>query len=132
VALQAALADQAIVAVDPSGTIRHCSTGAAKLLEHLPGALQGRPLTDVLPSLALRPRTPGYNLAYLLMNYGCGGWHSCVAPLAQAADAELELSVVVMHLGKRPWILLGLRRAGDEDAAEPRGFAARAHLRSVS
>ena len=109
-----ALADQAMVVVDAHGLIRHCSGEAAELFAASPHALRGRSLADVMPQLPLRRETPGYNLAFLLMNFAPGAWHRASVRAHDGSARVVEFSLALMRLGRQTWLLMNLREARQE------------------
>lgn len=116
------LTDQATMVVDARGQIRHCSRGAAELLDRSPQLLQGHALTDVLPDLPLRQATPGYNLAYLCFHFGADTWHEASAVGADGDPVQVEVSIAVVQLDRHIWLLVSLRPA--QAAMRPRGHMA--------
>jgi diguanylate cyclase (GGDEF)-like protein/PAS domain S-box-containing protein len=112
--MSAAPADQAMVMVDAHGLIRHCSRGAGELLASPPQAVRGKSLSKLMPDLPLRRETPGYNLAYLIMNYAPGAWHAGCIRTAEGRPVLVEFSMVPMRLGRQTWLLLNLREKSPE------------------
>lgn len=104
-----AVTDQAMIVIDARGLIRHCSTGAGEFLGSPSRSMCGRGLGEVLPGLPLRGETPGYNLAYLLMNHPPGAWHAGWVRAPGGEPRRVELSIALMHLGGQAWILMALR-----------------------
>lgn len=111
---QAALGDQALVVIDPHGSIRHCTARAGALLARPPETLQGRLVTELLPGLPLRRHTPGYNLAYLMMTFAQGAWHQGRALTGDGRQLQVELSLMVVNLGKHFGVLVSLRQPPPE------------------
>ena len=69
------LSDQAMLVVDPRGTIEFSSHSANTLLDAVGRELKGKHLAGLMPQLPLRAATPGYNCAFLRFKYPPGCWH---------------------------------------------------------
>lgn len=105
-----AMVEQAMLVVDSYGQIRHCSAGAGKILARSPRSLRGKPLREVMPDLPLGPKTPGYNLVYLIMTYPQGRWHRGEVVTSDGARLRVEISLEPMEIGRQHWVFLELRR----------------------
>jgi diguanylate cyclase (GGDEF)-like protein/PAS domain S-box-containing protein len=114
----AAPADPAILVVDVRGQVRHCTGGAAGLLGRSPTAVHGSALSELMPELPLRRETPGYNLAYLILNFGPDLWHEMSVLGADGQSRVLMMSFAVLHLDRHNWLLVSLREP--EPAAQSR------------
>ena len=65
---------EASLIVDVAGRITHCSRAAIELLGQKSEALLGRALAAVIEGLPMAPDTPGYNLAYAILQAAEGQW----------------------------------------------------------
>jgi PAS domain S-box-containing protein len=66
--------NEASLIVDVAGRITHCSRAAIELLGQKSEALIGRAVAAVIEGLPISPDTPGYNLAYAILQATEGQW----------------------------------------------------------
>ena len=66
--------NEASLIVDVAGRITHCSRAAIELLGDKSEALIGRAVAAVIEGLPISPDTPGYNLAYAILQARDGQW----------------------------------------------------------
>ncbi|MCB1909174.1 MAG: GGDEF domain-containing protein [Rhodocyclaceae bacterium] len=112
------LGAQALLVVEPGGTIESCTGAARSLLDADDSAPTGCHLTRWLQNLPLRPKTPGYNCAYLALHYPPGGWHAIEAATGIDRIVPLEISCLVVPFGSSARIIMGLRTAPVRDGVD--------------
>ncbi len=103
------LTDQALLVVNPRGTIEYCSRQARGLLDPGDEDIEGQELARLMPTLPLQAATPGYNCAYLTFHHPAGRWHMLTVVSRTDEMICLEVSFLVVAMGNITRILVGLR-----------------------
>lgn len=75
-------------------------------------------LCELLPGLPLRPTTPGYNIAYVRLNFPHNIWQTHTVHTASAGQQQAELCLKPVPLG-RGYCLLGRFRLNGKNALAP-------------
>ena len=86
--------------VDVAGRITHCSRAAIELLGDKSEALIGRAVAAVIEGLPISPDTPGYNLAYAILQATEGQWarRNAVQTDGQKIPVDIQFSDVMKQL----------------------------------
>ena len=92
--------NEASLIVDVAGRITHCSRAAIELLGQKSEALIGRAVAAVIEGLPISPDTPGYNLAYAILQATDGQWahRSAVQTDGQKIPVDIQFSDVMKQL----------------------------------
>jgi diguanylate cyclase (GGDEF)-like protein/PAS domain S-box-containing protein len=97
---------EACLLVSLEGEVRYASRGAHRLLNRVPGSLAGAGMAELFAELPLRAETPGYNLAYVRLNYPDGSWRNM---RCQGAGRWLVLSFTTLQIGSEYVFLVSMR-----------------------
>ena len=91
---------EAALIVDVAGRITHCSRAAIELLGDKSEALIGRAVAAVIEGLPISPDTPGYNLAYAILQATDGQWarRNAVQTDGQKIPVDIQFSDVMKQL----------------------------------
>lgn len=92
------------------GEIEFCSDELAGLLGRGAAELKGTVITAILPTLPLKPATPGYNVAAMTMSYV--GREQPLDLIARGRLLPVQALVSAIRLDTGPAFLLKLRSAG--------------------
>ena len=93
-------AHEASLIVDVAGRITHCSRAAMELLGQKSEALIGRAVAAVIEGLPISVDTPGYNLAYAILQATDGQWdrRNAVHTDGQKIPVDIQFSDVMRQL----------------------------------
>lgn len=97
----------AILIADASGNIRFAAT--RNLLGWSDEDLPDSHLQLLVPTLPVRAGTPGYNVAYVRMNFADQGWQTHRARCADGKDLSVQLSVRTLPIGRGYALLIAVR-----------------------
>lgn len=100
--------DQCTVILDKRGVIRCCSN--PHFLGSETAGLDGRLLTTLLPTLALRESTPGENIVYAQSWWAAGPWQSHALQPHDGPGEPMEICLRMVVLDLTPYLLAILRR----------------------
>ena len=86
--------------VDVAGRITHCSRAAIELLGDKSEALIGRAVAAVIEGLPISSDTPGYNLAYAILQATDGQWahRNAVQTGGKKIPVDIQFSNVMRQL----------------------------------
>ena len=96
---------------DAHGCARFCS--APQVFLRNSNDMRKLSLCDLVPALPFRPTTPGYNIAYVRLNFPHDAWQTHTVRTADAGLQPAELCLKPIPLG-RGYCLLGRFRLKDE------------------
>ena len=90
----------AVVIIDSAGRIAVSSAAAMQLLGWQDDALAGRPLSTAISDLPFTENTPGYNIAYAIVNRVDERWtqHKALSGDGTVAPIEVAVSNVTKRL----------------------------------
>lgn len=97
----------AILIAEASGHIRFATT--RNLFGWSDEELPGCSLQSLIPSLPVRPNTPGYNIAYVRMTFEDRVWKSHRALRADGQELPVELSIHTVPIGRSYALLVAVR-----------------------
>lgn len=106
---QPPLAHNAVLTIDAQGRITDCNSDAKELLGWRSEALEGHPVTEVIPELPFSPSTPGYNLAFAVFHAANGVWMRRMARLADGRELSVDMALSSMLVNFKRHITLSLR-----------------------
>lgn len=91
----AASPETAVMLLDACGRIGYCSL--PEVLSANEGELEGKFVNAFIPGLPLRPRTPGYNVAYVRFYFG-DGWKSMQVTTSEGSTSvEVKIKAIPMN-----------------------------------
>jgi len=112
----------AAMVLDRLGTVRYCHADAARLFGASAHTLVGRHVTELIPDLPFKPRTPGYNVAYAAFWAPDGSRRGFCGVDNEGRSFGLQIALDRLELEKHHQILLSLRLPA-ESAQLPERFA---------
>lgn len=100
--------DQALLILDERGCIQFC--GDARLLGQDEDAISGTPVNKLIPSLNLREKTPGYNVAYVDFWFAGDVWRRHEARTPGGHPVHVDITLRATLTGGRHWFVGLIRR----------------------
>lgn len=91
------------------GEIIHCTNGAARLFGRNGKSLPGTSMQELISDLPLRNGTPGYNLAYVKLNFSDDAWRLYRLVDEQERSSPVEISIQTLMVGRSSAFLVLLR-----------------------
>ena len=113
--------EETLLILDKGGNIEFCGTpgffgyGGDNTHSDM-GALSIRKL---IPGLALRRNTPGYNMAYVNFWFGDNAWQSFEGRSADGRSFDVELRLQVTRIQNKHWLLAHVRHPAAQPCAAP-------------
>lgn len=108
------LLENVFFVLDPWGRFRYLST-----MESLSGdgaGLIGQPISQLVPALPLREKTPGYNIAFARFSFAGDCWQSYDVRMPDATLKPAKIRLWPLLIG-RGHCLLGMMRLNKPDGA---------------
>lgn len=102
----------AAMVLNRSGTVRSCHDDAARLFCASADALVGRHVSELIPHLPFKPRTPGYNVAYSTFWASEGPQRGFCGVDTQGRLFGLQVALRTPELDKHDQIIVALAAAG--------------------
>ena len=102
----------AAMVLNRSGTVRYCHADAARLFCASARALVGRHVSELIPDLPFKPRTPGYNVAYSTFWASEGPQRGFCGVDTQGRSFGLQVALRTPELEKHDQIIVALAAAG--------------------
>jgi hypothetical protein len=97
----------AVLILDASGVIRFAST--RQMFGRPDEDLSDTPLRSLVPTLPVRPSTPGYNIAYVRLTFADQNWRRFNAVSIDRGTFPVELSVRTLFMGRSYALLVAIR-----------------------
>ena len=107
--------EQALLILDRSGDIQFC--GAPGFFGYKGDETLSLSIRRLIPDLALRRSTPGYNLAYVNFWFEGGTWQRFEAVTPEGQRFAVELCLQVTRIQHKHWLLAHVRKAGARPVA---------------
>lgn len=104
-----AMAAAGPLVLDQNGTIRFCSTAAARLAGTTAAGLVGRPIRHLLPQLPFNHGTPGYNVAFAMFSSTADVVHSLLLSRADGSQMTVDTSLSSFKVNAEHLFCLELR-----------------------
>lgn len=113
----AAHSEQALLILDKGGDIQFC--GAPGFFGYASDEAFARSIRELVPGLALRSNTPGYNLAYVNFWFDGDAWRRFEAVTPDGRPFEVEISLQATRIQNKHWLLAHVRHAAVQPCAAP-------------
>ena len=125
----AAQGEEALLILDKGGNIEFC--GSPGFFGYGSEEANSLSIRKLIPGLALRRNTPGYNMAYVNFWFDDNAWKSFEGRSADGRTFEVEVRLQVTRIQHKHWLLAHVRHPAGQRRAAPETLPAPQALLSL-